>query len=67
MFMLAPQEAIMGLIDHSDRSKTDRSLYRLMNVDPQSCPPMGLEGYLLSNSKSHADWQPQGIVSFNFW
>jgi hypothetical protein len=28
---------------------------------------MGLEGYLLSNSKSHADWQPQGIVSFNFW
>ena len=65
----AYQEAIMGLCAdlHSAEDATRRELYRLMNLEPQACPPMALEGYLLANSKTHGDWQPQGLCSFNIW
>ena len=54
----------MGL---AEGAADDAMLTRLMNLDPAACPPMALEGFLARNGATHADWQPQGLVSFNFW
>ena len=61
---LRSQEAAMGL---AEGAADDATLTRLMNLDPAACPPMALEGFFARNGAMHSDWQPQGLVSFNFW
>jgi hypothetical protein len=52
------QEAIMSLM------RRDRSILRILNLDPSACSPMALEGYF----KSHATlWEDVGLCSFNFY
>jgi hypothetical protein len=51
------RQAIMGLL------RDDKSMMRVMNLDPAATTPMALEGYF----KTHATiWESKGLLSFNF-